>query len=134
MMRRFTSQVYFFIKTFFFIYLGVIITFDQPLLVAFGVAAAIILLFGRYIAVLLTSIGSRELLSHKGLLSTMMARGESAAVLIQLVIAAKIKNADLYPNVVMSIILTTVIISAIGMLIFGRSPDKPVPEVAMNNE
>jgi potassium/hydrogen antiporter len=134
MMRRFTSQVYFFVKTFFFIYLGLIITFDRPLLVAFGAVAAIVLYFGRYIAVLLSAIGSRELLSHKGLLSTMMARGESSAVLIQLVIAAKIPNADLYPNLVMSIILTTVIISAIGMLIFGRSPEKQTVEAALKNE
>jgi len=133
-MRRFTSQIYFFVKTFFFIYLGMIITFDQPSLVAIGAGAAILLLLGRNIAVLLSSIGSNELLSNKGLLTTMMARGESAAALIQLVIASKIKTADVYPNLVMSIILTTVIISAVGMLIFGRSADETAPEAAWENE
>ena len=134
MMRHFTSEIYFFVKTFFFIYLGLIITFDQPLLVAFGAGAAILLLLGRYIVVLISSMGSDELFSHRGLLTTMMARGESSAVLIQLVIAAKIQNADVYPNLVMSIILTTVIISATGMLIFGRRMDKVMPELASINE
>ena len=134
MMRRFTSQIYFFVKTFFFIYLGLIITFDQPLLVAFGAGAAVLLLLGRYIVVLISSIGSDELFSHRGLLTTMMARGESSAVLIQLVIASKIQNADVYPNLVISIVLTTVIISAIGMLIFGRRMDEAMPEFASNNE
>ena len=133
MMRHFTSEIYFFVKTFFFIYLGLIITFDQPLLVAFGAGAAILLLLGRYIVVLISSIDSDELFSHRGLLTTMMARGESSAVLIQLVIAAKIQNADVYPNLVVSIILTTVIISAIGMLIFGRRMDEVMPEFASNN-
>ncbi|RPJ64002.1 MAG: hypothetical protein EHM12_00860 [Dehalococcoidia bacterium] len=134
MMRRFTSQVYFFVKTFFFIYLGLIITLDQPMLVALGVGVGLLLLLGRNIAVLLSSIGSDELLSHKWLLTTMIARGESAAVLIQMVIASKIKTADVYPNLVMSIILTTVIISAVGMLFFGRNNDDMEPQPAIENE
>lgn len=76
MMRRFTSQVYFFVKTFFFIYLGLISTFSQPELVGLGVAAGILLLLGRYLVALLASIGNRELFEHRGLLSTMMARGK----------------------------------------------------------
>ncbi|MBN1690693.1 MAG: cation:proton antiporter, partial [Dehalococcoidia bacterium] len=127
MMRRFTSEIYFLVKTFFFIYLGMIIAFDQELPVALGTAAGLALLFARYLAVVLTSIGSRELWSYKELLTAMMARGEAAAVLVQLIIAAGIQNSNLYANFVMAVILTTVIISAAGMLIFGREQEEAGP-------
>jgi cell volume regulation protein A len=119
-MKRFHTQISFFIKTFFFIYLGLMITFKEPGLVVLGVVLSLILLFGRYIVVLLTSVGSRTLLSNSGILTTMFARGESAAVLTQIVVAAGILNASVYPDIIMSIIVTSVIISAIGIPIFTR--------------
>ena len=119
-MKRFHSQISFLIKTFFFIYLGLMITFKEPGLVVLGVVLSLILLFGRYIVVLLTSVGSRTLLANSGILTTMFARGESAAVLTQIVLAAGILNAVVYPDIIMSIIVTTVVISAIGIPIFAR--------------
>ncbi|MFC2049892.1 cation:proton antiporter [Chloroflexota bacterium] len=121
-MKRFHSQISFLIKTFFFIYLGLIITFKEPGLVVLGVVLCLILLFGRYIVVLLTSVGSRTLLSNSGILTTMFARGESAAVLTQIVLAAGILNAAVYPDIIMAIIVTSVVISAIGIPIFARKP------------
>ncbi len=121
-MRRFTAQIYFFIKTFFFIYLGLIITFGDPMLVVLGVVISLVLLLVRYFAVLLTSIGNRTLFSNRGILTTMLARGESAAVLIQLVVAAGIINAAVYPDIIMTIIITTVVISALGVIIYGGEP------------
>lgn len=124
-MRRFHSQIYFFIKTFFFIYLGLMITFSKPALIVIGVILATILLFTRYIAVILTSIGDRTLLGNMGILTTMLARGESAAVLVQIVIATNIHNASVYPDLVMAIIVTTVLISALGIITFARKSPQP---------
>lgn len=125
-MKGFTAQIYFLIKTFFFIYLGSIISFSQPINAVFGVVAAFALLFIRFFAVLLSSIGSRVLLSSKGVLTTMLARGESSAVLVQIVLASQIPNAAIYPDIVMAIIITTTIISAFGIVIFTRKerPDE----------
>jgi cell volume regulation protein A len=121
-MKRFHSEIAFFIKTFFFIYLGLMITFKEPGLVVLGVVLSLILLFGRYIVVLLSSAGSRTLFSNSGILTTMFARGESAAVLTQIVLAAGILNAAVYPDIIMAIIVTSVVISAIGIPIFARKP------------
>jgi cell volume regulation protein A len=126
-MKGFTAQIYFFIKTFFFIYLGSIISFSQPINAIFGVGAAFILLFVRFFAVLLSSIGNRVLLSNKGALTTMLARGESSAVLVQIVAASQIPNAATYPDIVMAIIITTTVISALGVVIFARK-DRPIEE------
>ncbi|TSA55062.1 MAG: hypothetical protein D4R38_01235 [Dehalococcoidia bacterium] len=129
-MKKFTTQIYFFIKTFFFIYLGLIITFGDPMLVVMGIVISLILLLVRYIAVLLTSIGNHTLFSSRGILTTMFARGESAAVLVQIVVAAGIANAAVYPDMIMAIIITTVIISALGVLIYGKEPAEEEAESA----
>jgi cell volume regulation protein A len=128
-MKGFTAQIYFFIKTFFFLYLGSIISFSNPINAIFGVAAAFILLFIRFIAVLLSSIGSSQLLSNKGVITTMLARGESSAVLVQIVAVSQIPNAAIYPDIVMAIIITTTIISALGIVIFARKK-QPVKELS----
>lgn len=129
-MKKFTTQIYFFIKTFFFIYLGLIITFGDPMLVVMGIVISLILLLVRYIAVLFTSIGNHTLFSSRGILTTMFARGESAAVLVQIVVAAGIANAAVYPDMIMAIIITTVIISALGVLIYGKEPAEEEAESA----
>ena len=120
LMKRFHSQVFFFVKTFFFIYLGLIATFDKPNLILIGVILSVLLLSTRYMAVLLTSAGSRVLFTNTGILTVMFARGESAAVLAQIVVAAGIANALIYPDIIIVVVVTTVIISAIGIPIFAR--------------
>jgi cell volume regulation protein A len=119
-MKRFHSQIFFFVKTFFFIYLGLIVTFGKPNIILIGVTLSILLLFTRYMAVLLTTIGSRALFANTGILTVMFARGESAAVLAQIVFAAGIANALIYPDIIIIVIVTTVVISAIGIPIFAR--------------
>jgi Na+:H+ antiporter len=119
-MQRFHSQIFFFVKTFFFIYLGLIVTFNQLNLVLIAVILSVLLLLTRYIAVLFTSLGSRTLMSNTGILTVMLTRGESAAVLAQIVFASSIANSSIYPDIIIVVIVTTVLISAIGIPIFAR--------------
>lgn len=127
MMRKFHSQMSFLIKTFFFVYLGLMITFEEPNLIVIGVVLSLVLLFVRYIVVLFTSIGSRTLFASSGFLTTMLPRGLSAAVVAEIVVAAGIPNASLYPNMIMIVIVTTVIIAGLGIPIFGRKPPEEAP-------
>ena len=120
MMRKFHSQMSFLIKTFFFVYLGMIIAFDQPQPLIIGVILCFILLLSRYIAVLLSSIRSATLTKEKGILTAMFPRGLSAAVVAELVVAAGIPNANAYPSIIMAVIVSTVALSAIGIPIFAR--------------
>jgi cell volume regulation protein A len=120
LMKKFHSQMSFLIKTFFFVYLGLMITFSQYGLILVGVAISLVLLLVRYIAVLLSSIRSDVLLANKGLLTTMLPRGLSAAVVAEIVVASGIPNAATYPDIIMMVIVTTVAISAIGIPVFTR--------------
>jgi cell volume regulation protein A len=119
-MKKFHSQMSFLIKTFFFIYLGLMITFAQQGLILAGIAISLLLLLARYIAVLLSSMRVDVLLANKGLLTTMLPRGLSAAVVAEIVVASGIASAYIYPDIIMIVIITTVIISAIGIPIFTR--------------
>jgi hypothetical protein len=50
----------------------------------------------------------------------MLPRGLSAAVVAEIVVASGIPNASTYPDIIMIVIVTTVVISAIGILVFAR--------------
>jgi cell volume regulation protein A len=121
LMKKFHSQMSFLIKTFFFVYLGLMITFTTYGLIVAGVAISLILLLARYFAVLLSSIRNDTLLANKGLLTTMLPRGLSAAVVAEIVVASGIPNASIYPGLIMVVIVTTVVISAIGIPVFTRA-------------
>jgi len=122
MMKKFHAQMSFLIKTFFFVYLGLMMTFDDLDVVVIGIILSLALLLVRYIVVLVTSIGSGELLSNRGILTTMLPRGLSAAVVAEIVVVAGIPHASDYPNIIMVVIVATVIISAIGIPLFARKP------------
>jgi len=127
LMKKFHSQMSFLIKTFFFVYLGLMITFAHHGLILAGVAISLVLLLVRNMAVLLSSIRSDILLANKGLLTTMLPRGLSAAVVAEIVFASGIPNASIYPDIIMVVIVATVVISAIGIPIFTRKrlPQEP---------
>ena len=124
-MMKFHSQISFIVKILFFAYLGLMITFDDPGLILPSVILALALLVVRCIVVLAISIGKRSSLSDKGILATMLPRGLSAAVVAAIVAASGIPQARLYPEITIVVIVTTVIISALGLPIFARkSPVK----------
>ncbi len=130
-MKKFHSQMSFFIKTFFFIYLGVIITFNQPILILLSFILSLLLLFIRYFAVLLSCLGNKTLSANSGLLTTMLPRGLSAAVMAQIVLSSGIPGASFYPDIIVAIILFTVLIAAIGIIITGRKVyDETTPQPA----
>ena len=120
LMMKFHSQMSFLIKTFFFIYLGLMVTFDDLNCVVLGVILSFILLVARFIAVLISAAGNRTLFSNKGILTFMLPRGLSAAVVAEVVAVSAIPNASMYPYIIIIVIITTVIMSALSIPVFGR--------------
>jgi cell volume regulation protein A len=120
LMMKFHSQMSFLIKTFFFIYLGLMITFDDLNSVILGVILSFVLLVARFIAVLISSAGNRTLFSNKGILTFMLPRGLSAAVVAEVVAVSSLPNASRYPYIIIIVIITTVILTALSIPLFGR--------------
>ena len=121
-MMKFHSQISFIVKTFFFAYLGLMITFDDPNVIVPSILLSLVLLGVRCIVVPAISIGRKRLLRKTGILATMMPRGLSAAVVAEIVAISAIPNARLYPEIAIVVIVTTVLISAVGIPLFARKP------------
>jgi cell volume regulation protein A len=119
-MMTFHNQIYFIVKTFFFAYLGLMITFDDPNVIIPSIILSLVLLAVRCIVVPAISIGKRNLLAHTGILATMLPRGLSTAVVAEIVVSSGITNAGLYPEIAIVVIVITTIISAVGIPIFAR--------------
>ena len=119
-MMTFHNQIYFIVKTLFFAYLGLMLAFDDPNVVVPSIILSLVLVAARCIVVPAISIRKRNLLSQTGILVTMLPRGLSNAVVAEIVVASGIPNARLYPEIAIVVIVTTVIISAVGIPIFAR--------------
>ncbi len=119
-MMTFHSQISFIVKTFFFGYLGLMITFDDPNVIVPSILLSLALLAVRCIVVPAISIGKKSLLANTGILATMLPRGLSAAVVAEIAASSGIPNARLYPEITIVVIATTVIISAVGIPLFAR--------------
>jgi cell volume regulation protein A len=113
-LRRFESEIAFLIRTFFFVFLGVIATFSSLSLLAVGVILSVALLGARYGAVWLTTIKS-EMRTESKLMSTILTRGLAAAVLATLPAQYGLPYADLFVNTAVVVIVTTAIIASIGI-------------------
>ena len=133
-MMKFHSQISFIVKTLFFAYLGLMVTFDEPGIIVPSIILSLALLAARFIVVPAVSIGKRNLLAHTGILATMLPRGLSAAVVAEIAASSDISHARLYPEIVILVIATTVIISAVGIPIFARKAPRENREIGERSE
>jgi len=119
-MMAFHNQIHFIVKTLFFGYMGLMITVNDPSVIVPSIILSLVLLGVRCIVVPAISIRKRSLLAKTGILATMLARGLPVAVVAEIVATSGIPNARLYPEIAIVVIVTTVIISAVGIPIFAR--------------
>ena len=112
-MRRFHAQISFLMRTFFFVYIGIIISFSSLYYFVLGLLLSFMLLMVRYLAVVGSTIRAPLLSIDRGILTVMMPRGLAAAVLSQLVIAY-VPQAQPFSDLAISTIVATVIIATMG--------------------
>lgn len=116
-MKKFQSQISFLIRTFFFVYLGLIISFQNTEMMIYGILLGGILLATRYASVVLTSMKNPEMRRGRLLLTLMLPRGLAAAVVAQVVSSSQIPYANFFTDIVVAVIVTTVLISSAGPLL-----------------
>jgi len=115
--RRFEGEIAFFIRSFFFVYLGLITTVGELSTIFFGAILSLLLFLVRYVAVLLATARS-ELRKERSMMSTVLTRGLATAVLSTLPLQFNLPYSDLYINLTVVIIISTAIIftlSAVGI-------------------
>ena len=105
-------------------FVGLIASFGQIEYVVFGIAITVAVYIGRVVIskAILTSRFSRL---DRAVTNSMIPRGLAAAVLATYPITMGLPNAEAYPQIIFFIILSSVIITTIGL---GRSKNIPPPE------
>ena len=118
------NQLTFLVRSFFFVFVGLMASFGQIEYLIFGILITIVVYFGR---IIVGKVTLTKRFSHldKAVTNAMIPRGLAAAVLATYPITLGISNAEAYPQIVFFIILSSVIITTIGL---GKSKKIPPPE------
>ena len=118
------NQLTFLVRSFFFVFVGLMASFGQIEYLIFGILITIAIYFGRIFVgkVTLTKKFSKL---DRVVTNSMIPRGLAAAVLATYPITMGLPNAEAYPQIIFFIILSSVIITTIGL---GKSKKIPPPE------
>ncbi len=118
------NQLTFLVRSFFFVFVGLMATFGQIEYMIFGIVITIAVFVGRagVVKAVLTNRFSRL---DKSVTNSMIPRGLAAAVLATYPITMGLPNAEAYPQMIFFIILSSVIITTIGL---GKSKKIPPPD------
>ena len=108
------NQLTFLVRSFFFVFVGLLATLDRIEFIFFGVVAAILIYLTR-IGIVKVSLGKRFSLFDKKVTSAMIPRGLAAAVVATIPLTIGIANAEVYPQIVFVIILSSVIITTVAI-------------------
>jgi cell volume regulation protein A len=118
------NQLTFLVRSFFFVFVGLLASFGQLEYVIFGIISTLIIYFGRTIVTKVSLTKKFSQLDRK-VTSVMIPRGLAAAVLATFAITLGLPNGEAYPQIVFFIILASVIITTIGL---GRAKNIPPPD------
>ena len=122
--KDFHSLITFFIRTFFFVYLGLLVSIGSISYIYIGVVIAILILAVRPLAVGVSEYRHDNPPEEKRLMSVLIPRGLAAAVLAYLPTTYGIPGTEGFVDIVFTVILITVLISTLGVCIFGDHFDK----------
>lgn len=120
------NQLTFLVRAFFFVFVGLLASFGDWRLAAFGIAAAVAIYVAR-IVIARTILLNRFSTLDRKVTSVMIPRGLAAAVLATLPLTYGLPNAEAYPQIAFFVILSTVIITTIGLGGAKKIPP-PTPE------
>lgn len=118
------NQLTFLVRAFFFVFVGLMASFGNIEYVVFGVLITIAIYYGRSIVGKIT-LTKRFSQLDRQVTYVMIPRGLAAAVLATYPITMGLPNAEAYPQIIFFIILSSVIITTIGL---GRTKNIPPPE------
>jgi cell volume regulation protein A len=118
------NQLTFLVRSFFFVFVGLMATFGQIEYMIFGIVITIAVYIGRA-GVVKAVLTKRFSKLDKSVTNSMIPRGLAAAVLATYPITMGLPNAEAYPQMIFFIILSSVIITTIGL---GKSKKIPPPD------
>jgi cell volume regulation protein A len=123
--RDFHCQISFLIRSFFFVFTGLLFTLSSFTSALFGILLTFVFLGIRFIIIRLTTLRS-NLQSVKTLMTIMFPRGLAAAVLASLPLTMGVPNSEVFPEISFIVILSSIIITTIGVVTLkkGAKPSR----------
>ncbi len=131
--KIFYSELNFFIRSFFFVYLGVMFDFSNLAYLGIGLLLVLLFLFVRMLAVYISMFRTNVTEKEKNFMSIMMARGLAAAVISQMpysVLSQSVTDEHIlmilrsFSPIVLAVILFSIIATVVGVYFLGRDLPK----------
>lgn len=123
--KEFYAEIAFFIKTFFFVYLGILIDFSDPWSFLWGFLILIGLYLARPFAVFLSFKRSTPVKDVR-VTEVLVPKGLAAAVLVQLPIQAGVAGAEALVNICLAVILLSILASTVFTVLVQKGKFKGV--------
>jgi cell volume regulation protein A len=117
--RDFHSQISFLIRSFFFVFTGLLFSLSSFTSLFFGLFLTFIFLGIRFVVVKMAAVKS-ELHDYENLMIIMFPRGLAAAVLASLPLTSGVPNSQVFPEIAFIVILTTIIVCTVGVAIIKK--------------
>jgi len=118
------NQLTFLVRSFFFVFVGLMASFGKIEYIIFGILITVAVYFGRSFVGKIT-LTKRFSKLDRAVTNSMIPRGLAAAVLATYPVTMGLSNAEAYTEIIFFIILSSVIITTIGL---GKSKKIPPPE------
>lgn len=122
--KSFHGEMTFFIRTFFFVYMGMMLTFKSMNFefIIFGLLLVLLIIIVRFISVYIISIIFHEKKSDRFIILSMLPRGLASAVLATMPVSANIKGSDDFIDITFIVIILTNIFMTIGVFFVEKKP------------
>ncbi len=124
----FHSQISFLIRSFFFVFTGLLFSFSSLNIVLLGLVLSFIYLGLRFAVVKMTFLKS-PFQDSKSLITIMLPRGLAAAVLASLPFASGVPGSEIFPEIAFIVIITTIVICTVGVAILKKKM-KPQDQIS----
>ena len=111
--RGFYREISFFVKVFFFVYLGILIDLSQPMIFGYALIFTAGMLIIRPFVVTLSFWGENVDVKSRAIMESLIPKGLAAAVLAQIAVQEAIPGADMVLSLVLAIILVSILLVAI---------------------
>ena len=118
-LKRFQGEITFFIRAFFFVWLGLIVVIN-PTYAVYGLILAVVLIIIRLPTVWLGTAGMGLYPHDKHIMQAMVPRGLAPAVLAQIALSQGVPGAEAFSSIIFVVILATVIYTAISTVLLTR--------------
>ncbi|TRO51721.1 peptidase [Candidatus Bathyarchaeota archaeon] len=117
--RDFHCQISFLIRSFFFVFTGLLFSLSSFIPVLIGIVLSVTFLGIRFIVVKMATIKS-ELKTYETLMTVMFPRGLAAAVLASIPLTSGVPESQVFPEIAFIVILTTIIVCTVGVAMLKK--------------